>query len=99
MLRWEFTLHKMMSTTGEIVSRIKLVHVVGRSLSFARNGTNVKTKTIVSATSPNNDDTVLVKWGDGATEEFLNAWLRDNCPCHQCYHPQSQVDLHRWLRW
>ncbi len=33
--------------------------------------------------------TVTVVWDDGTAGEFHFVWLRDNCPCPECRHPEA----------
>jgi len=33
---------------------------------------------------------VGVEWDDGQRSEFPAFWLRDNCPCGECVHPQTR---------
>ena len=35
-----------------------------------------------------NDETLRVTWDDGHISHFHYIWLRDNCPCSNCRHPQ-----------
>ncbi len=35
------------------------------------------------------DRTVALEWDDGATTEFHYLWLRDNCACPECKHPDA----------
>ncbi|TLZ05448.1 MAG: DUF971 domain-containing protein, partial [Gammaproteobacteria bacterium] len=32
---------------------------------------------------------VSLRWDDGLRSRFHVLWLRDNCPCPQCRHPQA----------
>src|SRR2546430_8175153 len=32
---------------------------------------------------------VALRWDDGLRSRFHVLWLRDNCPCPQCRHPQA----------
>ena len=32
---------------------------------------------------------ILVSWDDGHVSELHWLWLRDNCPCESCRHPQT----------
>lgn len=32
---------------------------------------------------------VTLDWSDGRRSRFPALWLRDNCPCHRCRHPQA----------
>ncbi|MBA3622658.1 MAG: DUF971 domain-containing protein, partial [Euzebyales bacterium] len=34
-------------------------------------------------------DRVLVSWSDGALGQFPYVWLRDNCLCPECRHPDA----------
>jgi gamma-butyrobetaine dioxygenase len=36
---------------------------------------------------------ITATWGDGHVSEFHYSWLRDNCHCHACWHPQAQERL------
>ena len=38
---------------------------------------------------------VSIAWQDGGTDPFHYIWLRDNCPCPRCLHPNGQrlVDI------
>ena len=36
---------------------------------------------------------ITVNWEDGHVSEFHYSWLRDNCLCHACWHPQAQERL------
>ena len=33
---------------------------------------------------------VEIAWEDGNRESFHAIWLRDNCPCPRCRHPNGQ---------
>jgi gamma-butyrobetaine dioxygenase len=33
---------------------------------------------------------VTVEWDDGQRSDFVPFWLRDNCPCEECVHPQTR---------
>ncbi|KAK9722907.1 hypothetical protein K7432_002342 [Basidiobolus ranarum] len=44
-------------------------------------------------TTENEDQNLLVKWPQGESR-FSYLWLRDNCPCPQCIHPDSRQKLH-----
>lgn len=35
------------------------------------------------------DQEVMLYWSDGRVSRFHALWLRDNCPCPQCRHPQA----------
>jgi gamma-butyrobetaine hydroxylase len=35
------------------------------------------------------DRHVTITWDDGHRAQFPNIWLRDNCPCPECLHPQT----------
>ena len=37
--------------------------------------------------------TIRVIWGDGKTDGFYATWLRDNCPCPDCRHPDNAQRL------
>jgi gamma-butyrobetaine hydroxylase len=34
--------------------------------------------------------TLAINWGDGHSSHFHSIWLRDNCPCPECRHPNGQ---------
>ncbi len=34
-------------------------------------------------------DRLEVDWGDGTRSAFHHVWLRDNCPCPECRHPEA----------
>ena len=36
---------------------------------------------------------LTVTWDDGHRAEFPHFWLRDNCPCPECVHPQTDERL------
>ena len=36
-----------------------------------------------------NTDLVTVTWGDGTSDAFHYVWLRDNCRCPECRHPDA----------
>jgi gamma-butyrobetaine dioxygenase len=36
------------------------------------------------------EDAVTVAWQDGSSETFHHLWLRDNCRCSRCLHPNGQ---------
>ena len=36
---------------------------------------------------------MTVNWDDGHVSEFHYSWLRDNCRCSACWHPQAQERL------
>ena len=38
----------------------------------------------------NDGDAVCVAWQDGNRQLFHALWLRDNCPCEKCRHPNGQ---------
>ena len=42
----------------------------------------------------NNSRIVTINWDDGHVSEFHYGWLRDNCRCSACWHPQAQERLH-----
>lgn len=35
------------------------------------------------------DRAVMLEWDDGTSSEFLYIWLRDNCACPDCKHPDA----------
>ncbi len=39
------------------------------------------------------DRTLMLDWGDGTSSEFHYTWLRDNCACAECKHPDARVAL------
>ena len=36
---------------------------------------------------------ITIDWDDGHVSEFHFSWLRDNCRCSDCWHPQAQERL------
>ena len=36
---------------------------------------------------------ITIDWDDGHVSEFHFSWLRDNCRCSACWHPQAQERL------
>ena len=40
---------------------------------------------------------ITINWDDGHVSEFHYSWLRDNCRCSACWHPQAQERLHDLL--
>jgi len=38
-----------------------------------------------------------VEWSDGRRSRFHVLWLRDNCPCRQCRHPQALERTYMFL--
>lgn len=36
------------------------------------------------------DDVCMIAWSDGLSSEFHLLWLRDNCPCADCMHPETR---------
>ncbi len=39
------------------------------------------------------EDLCVLNWADGRSEEFHYLWLRDNCQCEDCLHPQTRERL------
>ena len=37
---------------------------------------------------------IHVTWGDGHISRFHHLWLRDNCRCPDCLHPQTRERIH-----
>ncbi|MBL4740282.1 MAG: TauD/TfdA family dioxygenase [Sneathiella sp.] len=37
-----------------------------------------------------NDNKCQITWSDGQVSHFHALWLRDNCPCPECLHPQTR---------
>ncbi len=37
---------------------------------------------------------IQIHWSDGRSAHFLYLWLRDNCLCELCYHPQAWEKMH-----
>src|SRR5262245_45916464 len=35
-------------------------------------------------------DALTIDWPNGNSDSFHYLWLRDNCPCPQCLHPNGQ---------
>lgn len=48
---------------------------------------NLSERTIVRLSQTSDGITLI--WDDGRTSEFHALWLRDNCPCPSCRHPQA----------
>ena len=46
------------------------------------------------ATSTTHADRLTVTWSDGSTAEYHHAWLRDNCLCPECRHPDAWERLY-----
>lgn len=42
-------------------------------------------------------DGITLSWDDGRTSEFHAMWLRDNCPCPECRHPQALERTFRFI--
>ena len=40
---------------------------------------------------------VTVDWSDGHTSRFHVLWLRDNCACPECRHPQALERTYRFI--
>jgi gamma-butyrobetaine dioxygenase len=41
------------------------------------------------ANSTMGDRSVTLDWDDGTSSDFHYIWLRDNCPCTECKHPNA----------
>ena len=41
------------------------------------------------ANSTMGDRSVTLEWGDGTSSDFHYVWLRDNCACAECKHPDA----------
>jgi gamma-butyrobetaine dioxygenase len=41
------------------------------------------------AAATHTDQEVVLHWSDGRVSRFHALWLRDNCPCPECRHPQA----------
>jgi DUF971 family protein len=35
------------------------------------------------------DRSLTLDWGDGTSSDFHHIWLRDNCACAECKHPDA----------
>jgi gamma-butyrobetaine dioxygenase len=53
-------------------------------LDLARDRTEHRIASVTHAESE-----VVAAWSDGRTSRFHALWLRDNCPCRECRHPQA----------
>ena len=40
---------------------------------------------------------LTLRWDDGRISRFAAIWLRDNCPCPACRHPQAMERLHMFI--
>ncbi len=61
-------------------------------LDLANDRTDRKiTKTSYTATE------VALSWDDGRTSRFDAIWLRDNCPCPKCRHPQALERTYKFI--
>ncbi len=40
---------------------------------------------------------LTLRWDDGRVSRFAAIWLRDNCPCPACRHPQAMERLHMFI--
>jgi gamma-butyrobetaine dioxygenase len=42
-------------------------------------------------------DELVLSWDDGRTSRFHVLWLRDNCPCSTCRHPQALERTYKFI--
>jgi gamma-butyrobetaine dioxygenase len=61
-------------------------------LDFAVHGTEHR----IGGVSHTDQETVL-HWSDGRISRFHALWLRDNCPCPQCRHPQALERTYKFI--
>ena len=38
-------------------------------------------------------DRVVIEWADGRVSPFHHVWLRDNCPCDQCFYSVTREQV------
>ena len=68
---------------GEVVADYE--RLLGeRTPASSSGGSRSMTGTVVHGTRH-----VTIVWDDGRRAEFPSFWLRDNCPCVECLHPQT----------
>src|SRR5574343_566473 len=42
-------------------------------------------------------DRLTLHWDDGCVGRFAAIWLRDNCPCPACRHPQAMERIYQFI--